>query len=155
MKRTVVVAMLGAVLAVGGAALAAPALAQGAKPVEKGVKATNLVTSLGPFREVVSIPLVFSGQTVEIEAGGQTGRQRHLVPTYVYVLEGTLVTNTEGGRVGVAGVQYHAAGQSYSDPVGVWHNYSNPGPGPVKYLLLFVSTPGQQPLSEKAKPDDD
>src|SRR5438132_1153324 len=119
-----------------------PAGAQDKAAGEKGVKATNLVTSLGPFRQASSIPLVLTGQTVEIEPGGQTGRQRHLVPSYVYVLEGTLVTNTEGGPVGVAGVQYHAAGQSYSDPVGVWHNYSNPGPAPAKYLLQLVGTPG-------------
>ena len=121
-----------------------PALAQAPEPVPqaKGVKASPLVTSLGGFKETVSIPVVLSGQTIELEPGGQTGRQRHLVPTFIYVLEGTLVTNSEGGRVGVAGAQYHAAGQSYSDPAGVWHNHSNPGPGPVKYLLLFLSTPG-------------
>jgi quercetin dioxygenase-like cupin family protein len=117
------------------------------------VKSTSLITSLGGFREVVSVPVVMTGQTVEIEPGGQTGRQRHTVPTFVYVLEGTLVTNSEGGRVGVAGVQYHAAGQSYSDPVGVWHNHSNPGPGPVKYLILFLSTPGGE-ITQKAGAND-
>lgn len=124
--------------------LMTPVLAQAPAPVPqaKGVKSSNLITSLGGFKETVSIPVVLSGQTVEIEPGGQTGRQRHLVPTFIYVLEGTLVTNSEGGRVGVAGAQYHAAGQSYSDPAGVWHNHSNPGPAPVKYLLLFLSTPG-------------
>ena len=116
------------------------------------MKSSTLVTSLGGFKETVSIPVVLSGQTVEIEPGGQRGRQRHLVPTFIYVLEGTLVTNSEGGRVGVAGAQYHAAGQSYSDPAGVWHNHSNPGPGPVKYLLLFLSTPGGD-LTQKAGED--
>jgi quercetin dioxygenase-like cupin family protein len=131
-----------------------PAIAQApAAPQPKGVKATPLITSLGGFKETVSIPVVMTGQTVEIEPGGQTGRQRHNVPTFVYVLEGTLVTNSEGGRVGVSGVQYHAAGQSYSDPVGVWHNYSNPGPAPVKYLLLFLSTPGGE-ITQKAGSDD-
>jgi quercetin dioxygenase-like cupin family protein len=72
------------------------------------------------------------------------------VPSYVYVLEGTLTTNTEGGPVGVAGAQYHAAGQSYSDPVGVWHSYSNGGQAPVKYLLLLIGTPGG-PTTETAK----
>ena len=141
------------VLAVGLAfiALATPALAQAPQP--KGVKSSNLITSLGGFREVVSIPVVLTGQTVEIEPGGQTGRQRHTVPTFVYVLEGTLVTNSEGGRVGVGGVQYHAAGQSYSDPAGVWHNHSNPGPAPVKYLILFLSTPGGE-ITQKAAADD-
>ena len=134
--------------------LVTPASAQApAVPQPKGVKSTSLITSLGGFREVVSVPVVMTGQTVEIEPGGQTGRQRHTVPTFVYVLEGTLVTNSEGGRVGVAGVQYHAAGQSYSDPVGAWHNHSNPGPGPVKYLILFLSTPGGE-ITQKAGAND-
>lgn len=133
---------------VGSAAAQTPAV-----PQAKGVKSTNLITSLGGFREVVSIPVVLTGQTVEIEPGGQTGRQRHTVPTFIYVLEGTLVTNSAGGRVGVAGVQYHAAGQSYSDPPNVWHNHSNPGNTPVKYLLLFMSTPGGE-ITQKAAADD-
>jgi quercetin dioxygenase-like cupin family protein len=125
----------------------------GAPAVEKGVKAKNLVTSLGGFRGAASVPIVLTGQVVEIEPGGQTGRQRHLVPTYIYVLEGTLVTNSEGGPVGVRGVQYHAAGQSYMDAPGAWHNHSNGGQTPVKYLLLFVATPGAA-LTEKTKADD-
>jgi len=153
MKRSVFATVLAAGLAF--IVLAVPALAQAPAPVPqpKGVKSSNLITSLGGFREVVSIPVVLTGQTLEIEPGGQTGRQRHTVPTFVYVLEGTLVTNSEGGRVGVGGVQYHAAGQSYSDPAGVWHNHSNPGPTPVKYLLLFLSTPGGE-ITQKAAADD-
>jgi len=151
MKRSGLAAVITGLVLIG---LGTPALAQTPAPAPeaKGVKASTLITSLGGFKETVSIPVVLSGQTIEIEPGGQTGRQRHLVPTFIYVLEGTLVTNSEGGRVGVAGAQYHAAGQSYSDPAGVWHNHSNPGPGPVKYLLLFLSTPGGD-LTEKAGAD--
>jgi len=153
MKRSFFATVLVASLAF--IVLATPALAQapGPAPQPKGVTSSNLITSLGGFREVVSIPVVLTGQTVEIEPGGQTGRQRHTVPTFIYVLEGTLVTNSEGGRVGVGGAQYHAAGQSYSDPVGVWHNHSNPGQAPVKYLLLFLSTPGGE-ITQKAGADD-
>jgi quercetin dioxygenase-like cupin family protein len=140
-------------LAVLGLASLAEAQAPAAPPQPKGVSTSNLVTSLGGFREVVNIPVVMTGQTVEIAPGGQTGRQRHLVPTFIYVLEGTLVTNSDGGRVGVAGAQYHAAGQSYSDPAGVWHNHSNTGTAPVKYLLLFLSTPGGD-ITQKAGADD-
>ena len=129
-------------------------LAQDAKPPqEKDVKASNIITSLGGFREVVGSPLVLTGQIIEIAPGGQTGKQRHLVPTFIYVLEGTLTTNSEGGRVGVAGVQYHTVGQAYSDPAGIWHNHSNTGVTPVKYLLLLIATPGG-PTTEKAKADE-
>jgi len=122
-------------------------------PQEKGVKATNLVTSLGGFRGTANIPVVLTGQVVTIEPGGQTGRQRHNVPSYVYVLEGTLTTNSDGGPIGVSGIQYHAEGQSYMDVPGVWHNYSNTGTTPLKYLLLLISTPGAPTLTEKAGAD--
>lgn len=118
------------------------AQAQDKKPaIAKGVHTKGLVTSLGGYKENEQVPIVLSGMTVEIEPGGQTGRERYLVPNYIYVLEGTLTTDTEGGRVGVAGIQYHAEGQSYSSPVGKWHNHVNGGTIPVKYLLLFVGTP--------------
>ncbi len=133
---------------------ASTAQAQDAKPAEaKGVTAKNLVTSLGGFRGTANVPIVLTGQTVEIAPGGQTGRQRHLVPSYIYVLEGVLTTNSEGGPVGVSGAQYHAAGQSYMDAVGVWHNHSNTGQTPVKYLLLLIGTPGG-PTTQKASADD-
>jgi quercetin dioxygenase-like cupin family protein len=152
MAGQVVVAVVVALVLIGGAPAA---WAQDGKPAQsRGVKTTNMVTSLGAFREAVSIPLVLTGQTVEIEPGGQTGRQRNLVPTYIYVLEGTLTTTSEGGRVGVAGVQYHAAGQSYSNPVGIWYNHANNARAPVKYLLLFIAPPGAD-TTEQAKATED
>jgi len=157
MRLKAAVAVLVALfIVVGGAqaqygALSAPvAQAQDAKAVgEKGVTTKNLVTSLGGFRGVANVPVVLTGQVVTIAPGGQTGRQRHMVTSYIYVLDGTLTTNSEGGPIGVAGVQYHTEGQSYMDVPGVWHNYSNPGNAPVRYLLLLISTPGG-PLTEKA-----
>jgi quercetin dioxygenase-like cupin family protein len=120
---------------------------------EKGVKASNLVTSLGAFRGTTTVPIVLTGQIVTIEPGGQTGRQRHTVPSYIYVLEGTLTTNSMGGPVGVAGVQYHSEGQSYMDAPNTWHNHTNSGQTPVKYLLLLISTPGAAELTQKAGDD--
>jgi hypothetical protein len=54
----------------------------GPVPLEKGVKATNLVTSLGGFRGTGNIPIVITGQIVEIAPGGQTGKTRHMVQSY-------------------------------------------------------------------------
>jgi quercetin dioxygenase-like cupin family protein len=143
----VVVVVLALVAAAGGAA------AQDSGPArEKGVKTKGLVTSLGSFRGTAAVPIVLTGQIVEIEPGGQTGRQRHLVPSYIYVLEGVLTTESEGGPVGVAGVQYHAEGQSYMDAVGVWHNHKNATDKPVRYLLLLIGTPGG-PTTQKATDD--
>ncbi|HXG15898.1 MAG TPA: cupin domain-containing protein [Calidithermus sp.] len=139
---------------IGLVAAASTAAAQDGTPArEKGVRTKGLVTSLGAFRGTASIPIVLTGQIVEIEPGGQTGRQRHLVPSYIYVLEGVLTTESEGGPVGVAGVQYHAQGQSYMDAVGVWHNHKNATDKPVRYLLLLISTPGGS-TTQKAGADD-
>src|SRR5262245_52361893 len=110
-KRSVGIVLFGLLLAVGSTL--SSARAQEPPPQPKGVKTTNLVTSLGGFRGTANIPVVLTGQIVELEPGGQTGRERHLVPSYVYVLEGILTTDTDGGPTGVAGIQYHAAGQSY------------------------------------------
>ncbi len=132
----------------------APARAQGAKPPQpKGVKTSNLVSSTGPFRAPAAIPVVLSGQTIELEPGGQTGKMRYLVPAYIYVVDGVLTSNTEGGPVGVSGVQYFGEGQSYSSPVGLWVNFTNSGQKPVKFIQLFVTTPGGPP-TEQAKADE-
>src|SRR5207244_6530299 len=128
------------------AALAAPA--DGQQPAAdtktpKGVKARNLVTSLGGFTATVNAPLLVTGQTIELEPGGHTGRQQFRVPTFVYVIEGILTTEYETGPVGIAGAQYHAAGQSYMDHGRWWHNAVNRTAKPVKYLIHHVGYPGR------------
>ncbi len=116
----------------------------------KGVTVKGLVTSLGGLSATVNAPISISGATVSIETGGQTGRQRFLVPTYIYIIDGVLTTNYEGGPIGVNGVQYHAAGQSFVDPGGVWHNHMNTQAKMVKYLTVYVGYPGSTPVQ---KPD--
>ena len=121
----------------------APARAQDAPAQPKGITSKGLVSSTGGFSARADVPVVLTGQVVEIAPGGQTGRERYMVPAYVYVLEGTLTTDSEGGPTGVGGIQYHAAGQSVPlAPPGTWHNFYNGGQEPVKYLLLFIGTPG-------------
>ena len=130
------------ILVIGLASL--PAEAQAQKPPEpKGMKAQGLVTSLGGFSATVSTPLFLTGSTVELEPGGQTGKEQFRVPTFIYVLEGVLTTDYEAGPVGIQGVQYHAAGQSYMDNGGWWHNLTNKSPKPVRYLMLHVGYPGR------------
>jgi len=132
-----------------------PAEAQAPKPAEpKGVKVTGMVTSLGGFSATVNTPLLVTGSTVELEPGGQTGKQQFRVPTYIYILEGVLVTDYEAGPVGTQGVQYHAAGQSFMDNGGWWHNHMNNSPKPVKYLMLHLGYPGRPDPVQKPSKDD-
>src|SRR2546428_11741529 len=78
----------------------------------KGVTVKALVTSLGGFSATVNAPIFLTGATVDLEAGGQTGRQQFRGPTYIYVIEGVLTTLYESGPLGIAGAPYHAARQA-------------------------------------------
>src|SRR5215467_1491866 len=122
------------------------ALAQ-SSPTPKGVKSTGLVTSLGGFKATVNAPIVVT------EPGGQTGREQFRVPTYVYVIQGILTTDYEAGPVGIKGAQYHAAGQSFMDQGGWWHNHMNKSDKPVKYLMLHLGYPGRPDPIQKADSD--
>ena len=142
------------VLVIGIASL--PAYAQDEKPAEpKGIKVKGLITSLGGFSATVSTPIFVTGGTVELEPGGQTGRQEFRVPTYVYVIEGILTTEYEAGPIGIKGTQYHAAGQSFMDNGGVgwWHNHVNRSNKPVKYLMLHLGYPGRPDPIQKPEKD--
>jgi len=121
-------------------------------PAPKGVKTKGLVTSLGGFTATVNAPVFVSGSTVDLEPGGQTGRQQFRIPTYIYVIEGVITTDYEAGPVGIKGVQYHAAGQSFMDNGGWWHNHANRTDKPVKYLMLHIGYPGA-PTVQKPEPE--
>jgi len=94
-NRVSIVAAAG-LLIVGLTSLSAEAQAP-KLPEPKGVKVTGLVSSLGGFSATVTTPLLLTGATVELEPGGQTGKQQFRVPTYIYILEGVLVTDYEVG----------------------------------------------------------
>src|SRR5262245_11300832 len=110
-----------------------------------GMTVRGQVTSLGRFSATVSTPIFVTGSTVELAPGGQSGRQEFRVPTFVYVIEGTLISEYEAGPVGIKGTQYHAAGQSFMDNGGAgwWHNLTNRPDKPVKFLMLHLGYPGR------------
>src|SRR2546429_6448825 len=78
----------------------------------KGVTVKALVTSLGGFSATVNAPIFLTGATVDLEAGGQTGRPQFRVPTYIYVIEGVLTTFYESGAVCLSGAPHPAAGEA-------------------------------------------
>ena len=149
------IAAAASVLVIGLAGV--PAGAQDQKAAEpKGITVKGLVTSLGGFSATVSTPVFVTGSMVELQPGGQTGRQEFRVPTYIYVIEGALITEYEAGPIGIKGTQYHAAGQSFMDNGGVgwWHNFVNRSAKPVKYLMLHLGYPGRpDPIQRPEKED--
>ena len=146
------IAAAASVLVIGLASLPADAQDQKA-PEPKGIKVKGLVTSLGGFSATVNTPIFVTGGTVELEPGGQTGRQEFRVPTYIYVIEGTLITEYEAGPIGIKGTQYHAAGQSFMDNGGAgwWHNHVNRSDKPVRYLMLHLGYPGRPDPIQKGE----
>jgi quercetin dioxygenase-like cupin family protein len=156
--RATVTVVIAVVVVLGGVSAhlgVTAAEAQDGKPAQpKGVSSHGLVTSLGPVATFpVTVPAALSGQVVDLAPGGQTGTQRNLVPSFLYVIQGTLAIDTKGGPIGISGMQYHTEGQSYSAPVGTWYNVTNATQEPARYLLLFVGPPGGATV-EQAKAEE-
>lgn len=72
-----------------------------------------------------------------IEPGGRTPLHQHPVPTYVYVLEGEVELETEGGAP-----QVYAAGQAYIESLDRNHQLFNRSDAPARVLVVFVGAQG-------------
>jgi quercetin dioxygenase-like cupin family protein len=75
---------------------------------------------------------------LNIGPGGETGRHMHPYPTFVYVLEGAIDVEMDGGQV-----QSHKAGDSFLEVVNTWHNSKNKGTTPAKVLVVFAGVHGK------------
>jgi quercetin dioxygenase-like cupin family protein len=78
---------------------------------------------------------------VEIGPGGETGRHMHLYPAFVYVLEGAVDVEMEGGMT-----HSYKAGDSFLEVINTWHNGKNRGTTPVKLLVVFAGVRGKPNL---------
>ena len=76
---------------------------------------------------------------IELAPGGESGRHMHPVPTYVYVVEGTLTVEMDNESP-----REYAAGSGFLESVNTWHNGKNLGQAPVKALVVFVSEEGKK-----------
>jgi len=78
---------------------------------------------------------------VEVGPGGETGRHMHPFPTFVYVLEGAINVEMEGGAA-----RSYKTGDSFLEVVNTWHNGRNNGAAPAKLLVVFVGVHGKPGL---------
>lgn len=78
---------------------------------------------------------------VGIGPGGETGRHMHLYPAFVYVLEGAVEVDIEGG-----GSHSYKAGDSFVEAINAWHNGRNRGSTPAKLLVVFAGERGKPNL---------
>ncbi len=82
-----------------------------------------------------------TAQLWEMAPGGETGRHKYLVPTLVYMLNGTLTLEIEGkGQIAFT------AGQAFLGDIDTWHNGRNVGATPVKALVGSFGEEGKPVL---------
>ena len=112
--------------------------AQQAPKVSPVVKATSTASGQKLQYPQTDKPEIES-VLIEIAPGGESGRHMHPVPTYVYVVEGTLTVEMDDGSP-----REYAAGSGFLESVNTWHNGKNIGQAPVKVLVVFVSEEGKK-----------
>ena len=78
---------------------------------------------------------------LDIGPGGETGRHMHPYPTFVYVLEGAIDVQMDGGSV-----HSYKAGASFLEALNTWHNGKNNGTTPAKVLVVFAGVRGKPNL---------
>lgn len=103
-------------------------------PILKASKTASdhpLAYPTGAKAEIVSV-------VGELEPGGRTAKHQHPVPVFVYVLEGTLTVQADGGPP-----REYKPGQAYIEDIDHWHQAFNRGTAPVKILVVFSGAEGK------------
>lgn len=78
---------------------------------------------------------------LNIGPGGETGRHMHPHPTFVYILEGAIDVEMDGGMT-----HSYKAGDSFLEVLNTWHNGKNKGTTPAKVLVVFAGAHGRPNL---------
>ncbi len=78
---------------------------------------------------------------LDIGPGGETGRHMHPYPTFVYILDGAIDVEMDGGIV-----HTYKAGDSFLESLNTWHNGKNKGTTPAKVLVVFAGVHGKPNL---------
>jgi quercetin dioxygenase-like cupin family protein len=124
--------------------------AQDDQALPKGFKTTPVLKSVQTASNM-KIEYSKAGQAEivsvigELEPGGRTSRHQHPVPVFVYVVEGTLTVQADGGEP-----REYPAGKAFIEDVNHWHQAFNKGTAPVKILVVFMGEEGK-PTTINAK----
>ena len=79
---------------------------------------------------------------VEIAPGGETHWHEHPVPSFGYLLEGTLEVSLADGRKKLL-----KAGEALAEVIATAHNGRNVGTTPLKLIVFYAGAVDKQPLS--------
>lgn len=120
--------------------IATPAAAQvkfSATPVLQSGRTTGGTAVAYPKTDSAEVTAV----VLDIGPGGETGRHMHPYPTFVYVLEGAIDVEMDGGMA-----HSYKAGDSFLEVINTWHNGKNKGTTPAKVLVVFAGVHGKPNL---------
>lgn len=140
MTRVVIAAISSLILLLTGSAAQAAsddeALPKGFKttPVLKGTQTASNLKLDYPKTGKAEIVSVIG----ELEPGGRTARHQHPVPVFVYVLEGMITVQADGGQP-----REYRPGQAFLEDVNHWHQAFNKTSAPVKILVVFLGEEGK------------
>ena len=140
MKHVVIMTLASLLLVTAGTAQQSTT---GDQALPKGFKTTPVLKSVQTASNM-KIEYARAGQAEvvsvigELEAGGRTSRHQHPVPVFVYVLEGTLTVQADGGQP-----REYAAGKAFIEDMNHWHQAFNKGSAPVKILVVFMGEEGR------------
>ena len=129
------------ILAVAAATLmATPAVAQvkfSATPILQSGATVEGASIVYPKTDTAEL----TAMRLDIGPGGETGRHMHPYPTLVYVLEGAIEVEMDGGMT-----HRYKTGDSFLMVVNTWTNAKNNGTLPAKVLVVFVGVRGKPNL---------
>ena len=120
----------------------------GARAVEpsQSVKVTQLLKTTTSWN---GVPIKYpQGQAeitslmVEIAPGGETTWHEHPVPSFGYLLEGSLEVSLADGKKKLL-----KAGEALAEVIATAHNGRNVGTTPVKLIVFYAGAVDKQPLS--------
>jgi quercetin dioxygenase-like cupin family protein len=74
---------------------------------------------------------------VTMQAGERTGRHKHGVPTYAYILSGQVTVDYDGGLR-----RTYRAGEAFMEAMDRWHDGVNDGTEPCRILVVFMGAEG-------------
>lgn len=87
-----------------------------------------------------------SSSIIVLEPGQETGWHRHKVPTYTYVLDGTVTMEFDNAEV-----RDLPSGSATLEALGAWHNVTNKGTAPARLLMVFMGADGLPSTQQRPK----
>lgn len=109
------------------------------------LEAQELTTLDQPITYPKKTPAQVTSYVATLEPGQETGWHRHRVPSFVYVLEGSVSVEYDAGVV-----KDYPAGSAYMEAEDIWHNATNKGEDAARILTVYMGAEGPKNTVERA-----